>query len=146
MENNRHDLIKEADDLASEISSHSTSHRKVVHAQVARAYAIVTGLKRDPEELERFLQQPFWDEVADRPGNDEVEKLVTFYLWKAKTREAQNWTFRCAAALAKASMNKVDAGDSTASDVFRRVDKRENLVVSGDYSDIAQVLAQANAV
>jgi hypothetical protein len=223
MKDERVNLIKAANDLAKDMTMHDASHRSVVRAQLARAYAIVLGLKKDPEELGRFMQQPFWEEVEEKPGDDEIEKLVMYYLKKAKTREAQNWPFRCAAVLesfaadeiaadqvehelktrggvdgiyrdiakgskqsiesavestpianddspnsgdstedsedaerverpettrtnppAKGSINKAVSRPSKVSNHFMQVDKRENLVVRAEFSDIVAVLKETD--
>jgi hypothetical protein len=125
------DLIEAADDLAKEMSAHDASHRKVVYTQLARAYSIVIGLKTDPEELERFMQQPFWQELDEKPGDDEIEKLVMYYLKKAKTRETQNWPFRCAAVLESFAADNI-----AAEQVERELKTRGG--IDGIYRDIVE--------
>jgi hypothetical protein len=131
MDNKPADLIEAADDLAKEMSAHGASHRKVVCTQLARAYSIVIGLKNDPEELERFMQQPFWEEVDEKPDDDEIEKLVMYYLKKAKTRETQNWPFRCAAVL-----ESFAADDIAADQVERELKTRGG--IDGIYREIVE--------
>jgi hypothetical protein len=98
--------------LCERYAAAAEGYRAKIYEFAADCYEIGLGYKNELVEFNRFMADPFWVDVRQKPKNDKIMRAVLTFAMKAKSKQLLNRVSKTAAVLESLAEQEIDASEA----------------------------------